>query len=191
MPRIPYPDEPSLPEPARTALERMVAPLNLIRMCAHATTLVGPLIKLSTALLSRLHLSARHRELLILRTARNTRCDYVLAQHEVIAREIGMTEEEIAATRRTDPGFRGTAERELLDAADELVERTTLDPERVASLLSSFDHAQLVELFLLVGHYRMLAGLLNGLAVDIDPRGEKFVELANHRPDSTKQQESG
>ncbi|OZM83084.1 carboxymuconolactone decarboxylase family protein [Pseudonocardia sp. MH-G8] len=182
MARIPYPDLTGLPEQARAALDSMVAPLNLIHMCAHSPGLVAPIVKLSTAVLMRMRMPPRLREMLILRTASRVGCDYVLTQHRTIARGLGMSAGEIDAICADGARWAGFSEADLrlLEAADRIVRDTTLPPEMLVGLTRWLSHSQLVELFVVVGHYRMLSGLLNGLAVDIDPHGESFAELAAH-----------
>jgi alkylhydroperoxidase family enzyme len=180
MARIPFPSEAELPERTRAAIGKMAAPLNLIRMTAHAPMLVKPALMLSTTLMTATLLGGRERELLILRTARNAACEYVLTQHRVLGRALGLTEREITAvcSGEVPQDVFGPADTALIEAADQLARDATLDPGLVASLDAELGHGGLVELFYLVGQYRMLAGLLNGLDVDIDPNGEKFVALA-------------
>ncbi|NLU76582.1 carboxymuconolactone decarboxylase family protein [Streptomyces sp. HNM0575] len=180
MARIPFPDPEELPEQTRAAIGKMAAPLNLIRMTAHAPMLVKPVLMLSTTLLTRTELGPRERELLILRTASNSRCEYVLAQHRVLAAGLGLAEREIeaACAEPVVEGVFGAVDTALLRAADQLDQGADVDAGLVAFLDGELGHARLVEAFVIVGQYRMLAGLLNGLDVDIDPSGEKFVALA-------------
>ncbi|MGW1749878.1 hypothetical protein ACWCRD_30540, partial [Streptomyces sp. NPDC002092] len=42
---------------------------------------------------------------------------------------------------------------------------------------------QVIEIVTTAGYYVMPAGLLNGLAVDIDPSGEQFLGLVGGAPD--------
>jgi 4-carboxymuconolactone decarboxylase len=64
---------------------------------------------------------ARDRELLILRTGWNCRAEYEWAQHVVMGRAVGLTDEEIdrIAAGPTDPGW-ARFDATLLAAADEL-----------------------------------------------------------------------
>ncbi|GAA1306531.1 carboxymuconolactone decarboxylase family protein [Saccharothrix xinjiangensis] len=183
MARIPYPDVDRLPEHARVALGKMAAPLNLMRMCAHAPMLVKPLLSLSTTLLTRLALSARHRELLILRVARNTGCEYLHAQHRTMALALGLDEDEVDAAWRGQVPHEAfdDVENALLEAADALHRAAAAPPELVGFLDLRLGHERAVEVLVVVGHYRMLAGVLTSLAVDVDPQGEKFVALSGGR----------
>lgn len=112
---------------------------------------------------------ARDRELLILRTGWNCGSEYEWAQHVVIGRAAGLTDEEI---RRVPAGpgedwspFDST----LLQAADELHEEWCITDATWAALAAVYDPQQLIELPMLVGHYHMVAMTLNSLGVQLDP----------------------
>jgi 4-carboxymuconolactone decarboxylase len=111
--------------------------------------------------------SARHREMVILRTAWLSGTHYEWAHHVGFALEAGLSEHEIRAL--SGESFDWTAEEcTLLDAVDELHAYHTLTDEiwnRLARFLST---DQLVTLPMLVGQYTMLAGTLNALRVAID-----------------------
>ena len=115
-------------------------------------------------------------ELVILRVAHNTDCDYEWGHHQRIGRRAGLTEEEIARVRRgaSAPGW---SERRalLLSATDELHESGRIGEELWSGLCQALDERQLIELCMLVGHYEMLAMTLNSLGVEPDP-------IANNRP---------
>lgn len=177
MTRVPYPDPAGLPTAASAAIASMRRPLNLVRMISHAPTLVSPMVDLGTALLFRLALPLRYRELLILLVAARTRCDYELRQHLPIAREAGVTEPEITAVLGGSPwpAEFGAVEGVLLQAADELLTTATWKQQTLDAVLGCFTAREAVEICHLVGHYRTLAGLLNAFDVDVDPQGEHFV----------------
>jgi AhpD family alkylhydroperoxidase len=105
-------------------------------------------------------------ELLILRVADITGCEYEWSHHERIGRRAGLSAEEIARVRdgADAPGW-SPRRAMLLAAADELHATGEIgDPlwERLAAELSE---VELIELCMLVGHYEMLAMTLNSLRV--------------------------
>jgi 4-carboxymuconolactone decarboxylase len=118
-------------------------------------------------LLRCLELSARQREMVILRTAWLCGAHYEWAHHVGLALEAGLSENEIRAL--SGETFDWTAEEcALLDAVDELHANHTLTDEvwnRLARFLST---DQLITLPMLVGQYTMLAGTLNALGVAVD-----------------------
>jgi AhpD family alkylhydroperoxidase len=98
-------------------------------------------------------LRRRESEIVILRVARNTGCEYERRHHVRLGRRAGLTHEEIA--RVAEGGTDGWAPREaaLLRAADELHADRVLSEALFAELRSQFSETELIELCLLVGHY--------------------------------------
>jgi AhpD family alkylhydroperoxidase len=108
-------------------------------------------------------------ELVILRVAHNSGCEYEWAHHERLGRRAGLSDEEIARVREgaAAPGW---SERHalLLSAADELHAGGRIGDELWARLSEVLDEVRLIELCMLVGHYEMLAMTLNSLEVEPD-----------------------
>jgi 4-carboxymuconolactone decarboxylase len=101
------------------------------------------------------------REILILRTGVNCRTDYEFGQHVVIARSVGVTDEDVRAIVKgigPDPL--------LIAAADELHRDSVLSDETWAALAERYDDKQLMEVPFLVGHYHMVGMLLNSAGVE-------------------------
>jgi alkylhydroperoxidase family enzyme len=111
-------------------------------------------------------LDARQRELLILRTATNCSAEYEWGQHVGIARQIGISDEEIRRVRE-GPSADGWSRHEatLLRAADELHESAEIGDRTWSALAAAYDEKQLIELCMLIGHYHMVAFTLNSLRV--------------------------
>jgi AhpD family alkylhydroperoxidase len=109
-------------------------------------------------------------ELVILRVAHNTGCDYERRHHEAIARVAGLSQAEVDRTR-DGPEAGGWSGRQalLLRAADELHSERTISDGLWSELRPAFGDVELIELFMLVGHYEMLAMTLNALHVAPDP----------------------
>jgi alkylhydroperoxidase family enzyme len=111
----------------------------------------------------------RERELVILRTGWRGNSVYEWGQHVVIGRREGVTEEEI--TRLRTPGLDGWSDedRPLIQFADELCQTNNVSDATWAPLAARFTEPQLVELTILCGFYRLVAGALNTLQVELDP----------------------
>ena len=109
-------------------------------------------------------------ELLILRVAHSTGCEYEWGHHERLGRQAGLTGEEIERVRQ-GPAAEGWSPRRraLLSAADELHADRRIADETWANLRPLLSDDQLIELCMLVGHYEMLAMTLNSLGVEPDP----------------------
>lgn len=108
-------------------------------------------------------------ELLILRVAHNSGCEYEWSHHERLGRRAGLSEEEIARVRK-GPDAPGWSEwRELLlRAADEMHSEGRIGDAVWEKLAQKLDEASLIELCMLIGHYEMLAMTLNTLRVEPD-----------------------
>jgi AhpD family alkylhydroperoxidase len=109
-------------------------------------------------------------ELLILRIAHNTGCDYEWDHHERLGAQAGLSRKQIERVR-TGSGAEGWSERQelLLRAADELHADSAISSALWKELRPLLNDEELIELCLLVGHYEMLAMTLNSLRVQPDP----------------------
>src|SRR6266404_397064 len=92
-------------------------------------------------------LPARDRELLILRTGWHCRSDYEWGQHVLMAKSIGITDDEITrvAGGSNAPDW-DAFERVLLTAADELHENACISDATWTALSERYDERQLIEL---------------------------------------------
>jgi 4-carboxymuconolactone decarboxylase len=118
-------------------------------------------------LLYRGELPARHRELLILRTAWNTRAEYEWGQHVRIARELGLTDVEISRVLDgPDAAGWSALEAALLRASDELHNESTISDATWAVLVAEYDESQMIEVCMVVGQYHLVAFTLNALGVE-------------------------
>lgn len=121
-------------------------------------------------LLAKGKLPARVRELAILRIAALCEAAFEWAQHVRIAREAGLTPDEIERVRR------GSADGEWADddalvllAAEELHATARLSDAVWSRLAARFDVQQLIELPFLVGAYHMIAYVQNVLEIPAEP----------------------
>ena len=114
-------------------------------------------------------LPERDRELLILRTAHNCRCDYEWGHHKEIAQARGLTAEEVSAVTRAAslPGW-APWDRILLSAADELHVQNRITDSTWSALAERYDDQGLIELTMLVGNYHMVAFTANSLGIELE-----------------------
>ncbi|HEY6761234.1 MAG TPA: carboxymuconolactone decarboxylase family protein [Baekduia sp.] len=145
-------------------------PLNLFATLAHRPRLLTQLNALGGRLMFDGVLADRERELVILRIAAHTGCTYEIRAHRALAATAGLDGDEIAAA--LDPGT-GRAwpagDAALLGVVDDLAAGADVSDPSWAALDGVLDDdAGRVELLVLVGFYRMLAGVLNGARVEAD-----------------------
>jgi alkylhydroperoxidase family enzyme len=126
-------------------------------------------------------LPAPEREKLILRTAWLCRCRYEWGQHVEVARRAGVGDDEIVRVTQGPEAFPGARDQLLLRACDELVAGATLGDDTLAALREVLDARDVTELVILVGHYRMLAGLLNAAALPLDADMEAELQAFQER----------
>ena len=147
-------------------------------------------------ILSESTLTARHRGLLILRTAWNTRSDYLWLKHQgqifttpatipIAGPPIDPFEREgLSGITRRGSGF-SDFERTLLRAADELHEYSFITDDTWATLAKSYSVHELMDAAFTVAETTMLAELLNSTRVDLEP-GWTMFERATPRRSSTR-----
>lgn len=120
-------------------------------------------------------LSPRQRELLVLRVAAIRDATYEWAQHVVIARDVGLSDAEIAGVAE-GPEAAGadgadgwsSLERAMLRAVDELVRDAMITDATWAELAASLDAEQLMDLVFTVGCYDLLAMALRSFGLPLD-----------------------
>jgi alkylhydroperoxidase family enzyme len=124
-------------------------------------------------------LDRRDAELVILRVGWNARCRYEWGQHVVIALAEGLPAEDIARVAR-GPEAHGWSQHQaaLLRAVDELHRDHSLTTSTLQQLEAVYGTPQLIELSMLVGHYVMLAGVINTFAVQLEPEVEDALARA-------------
>jgi 4-carboxymuconolactone decarboxylase len=142
---------------------------NIFSTLAHHPRLLRRWAAFGGTLLLRSELPSRDRELLILRTAWNCQAHYEWVHHHEIARQSGLTEDEIG--RVPDGGDAGgwsEDEALLLRAADELHRESILGDATWTALTERYTTPQLIELCMLVGQYHLVAFTLNSLGIQLE-----------------------
>jgi AhpD family alkylhydroperoxidase len=146
---------------------------NILGLFGHHPHLAASWLGFSGSLLDDSLLDPRDRELLTLRVAWRTRCEYEWAQHVGIAERAGVTVDEIAAVAGpVDDHPWPVRVRALLCAADQMIDRHAVDDETWATLAEHFDEARLLELLFVVGSYVCLALVLNSVGLSPDPSAD-------------------
>jgi AhpD family alkylhydroperoxidase len=157
-------------------------PPNLFTTLARHRRLFRPWLRFAGTLMPGGVLPRADTELLILRVAHATGCEYEWGHHQRLALTAGLSAADVLRVRE-GPDAAGWSERQrlLLSAADELLGQRTLSASAWSALRPLLSDAQLIELCMLVGHYEMLAMTLNSLGVAPDavrPEWPPFVARA-------------
>lgn len=167
MSRIPYPDLAALPE----KMQRMIAgtPLNVVRMGAHASpALFEAQGALGYAIAQPDVLEPKVREMVILVVAWLSGCEYELHQHLPLARQAGLSEEDLRAVEtgdydRLEPRLAAVARFTAATVRD-------LSPsdEVLAALRGHVSDQVLVNIVLATGCYMALARLIMVTGLELD-----------------------
>ena len=142
-------------------------PLNVFTTLAHHGGLFRRWLLFAGGLMPGGTLPRADAELVILRVAHNCNSVYEREQHERIGRMAGLSAEEISATAG-DPTGLTERQRLLVRTCDALHADRDIDDALWAELERELGPKQSLELFLLIGHYEMLAMTLNAARVEPD-----------------------
>jgi len=115
-------------------------------------------------------LSARDRELAILRTGWLCQAPYEWGEHVLIGKRVGFTSEEIERITigSTAPEW-DEHDRAILRAVEELLADTMISDETWAALARTFDEQQLLEFPILIGFYQGISYLQNSVRFRLQP----------------------
>jgi 4-carboxymuconolactone decarboxylase len=148
---------------------REIPVLNIFRTLARAPKAYKRFMAWGGYILSDANdLSARDRELVILRTGFNWKSGYEWAQHVRIGKDCGLSNEEIARIK-LGPDAEGWSDqdRALLRAVDELTADGFVSNQTWASL-DRLSDKQRMDVVMTVGQYTQVSMMLNSFGVQLD-----------------------
>lgn len=172
MARIPYFDMNQAPE-SYQALLKSRNPLNLYRMLPHAgPAAAAGFLAMGSALLRDNELDSRLREIAILRVGILSRASYEVHQHKRVARQVGLSDEKVAALEvGADTSALSDDDKLVLQFTD-VVFRDVKAPDALFNQVAArFGHRQTAELVLTIGFYMLVSRFLENFEVDIEPPG--------------------
>lgn len=144
--------------------------LNIFATLARNPPLLDHFGRFFTFLLKDGAVPGRERELVILRVGWRTGSVYEFGQHTVEGLREGLSGDEIAAIAEegAQPDRWSTDDRALLSMADELCLHDRVSEGTWGVLARRWSEAELLELLVLAGGYRMVCGLLNAVGIELD-----------------------
>ena len=179
-PRVPPIADEDLDEEGREFLRqvsRQGRVLNIYRTLVAHPKLLKRWGVFGTHVLYKSTLPARERELLILRTGWLCRSEYEWGQHVIIARGVGVTDEEIERVMEGSEAEGWNAfDAALVRAADELHEDAFISDATWQALSERFDTQQLIDVIFAVGQYHVVSMALNSLGVQLDDGVKGFED---------------
>ncbi len=120
-------------------------------------------------IMSKSSLPGRDREILILRIGWLCRAEYEWAQHVIIGKDEGLTDDDIRRIMEgPDADGWGAFDAVLLRAVDELHSDAFICDDTWKSLSEQYDTNQMMDLIFTVGQYNLVSMALNSLGVQLD-----------------------
>ena len=149
--------------------------MNVYRTLVRHPALAQRFFVFSRYILAESTLPPRDRELVILRVGWLCQSEYEWSRHTILARRVGLSDEEI---RRIIAGPKAPGwtdfDATLLQAVDELHETTCISDSTWAMLGRSYSEQQLMDLVFTVGEYTLVSMALKSFGVQLDPETTGF-----------------
>ena len=144
-------------------------PLNIFGTIAHHPKLLKRFMNFAGLFLNKGLLPAREREIVILRVGWNCQSVYEFGQHTVIGQRVGLTMVEIVELTKQSTEHQWSArDRALIAMSDELCADNCVSTTTWEELQAFWNEAELVELVMVAGTYRLVSGFLNTMGVELD-----------------------
>jgi alkylhydroperoxidase family enzyme len=167
------PPNPRHPKPPT---ENRPKALNVLGTMAHHPALAQAYFTFNGHLLGATTLSERQRELLIMRVAAVRECGYEWIQHLFMARDAGLSDEEIGRIAYgPNAPLWSDLDAALLRAVDELMDGG-IEASTWSTLSAGLDHQQLLDVIFTVGGYDILARMMNSLELPIDDEIHELMQ---------------
>ena len=168
MPRIPPLEAAQWDANAQELMARL-PPFNIFKTLTNHSALMQRWGVFARHVLRQSTLTARDRELLILRIGFLCRCAYEWGQHVLEARRANLSDDEIRRVQAgaDAPGWSDT-DRLLLQATDELHASSCIAEATWQGLAAHFNTQQLMDIVFTVGQYNLVSMALNSFGVEPD-----------------------
>ncbi len=150
-------------------LKGKFSPVNVFGTIMHNPATFGPFIDYWVTSKLEMGFTGREQELVILRMGYHYQCNYVWKHHVPVAREYGVTEEELEAVKTSPlPPVFSSRESALLHLTDEMVEYRTIRDEAWTKWSNELKTSEKIDLISLVSQYVFFALLNNSLQVEVE-----------------------
>jgi alkylhydroperoxidase family enzyme len=182
MALLPYlDDKDASPEVLRLLKSRPIV-LNVQRMAANAQQLFIHRSRLSNALFTQITLDPKLREIAILRTAKDCHSIYEWTQHVPAAKHVGVTDEQIAAIENWQHATCfNELERLVLQLTGEVNANVKGSRETIEGLKKFLSPGEIIELLIIIGHWRQTASILETTEVELEDFAGKYNILDSNQ----------
>ena len=151
---------------------------NVLGTMAHHPVLAQAFFTFNGHLLNTNSLSARQRELLVLRVASVKNCGYEWAQHLLIGQDAGLTEREIASVAYgPDSPLWSRLDSALVRSVDEFIADGGLSDATWTALSEYLEPAQILDSLYTIGCYVTLAAVIQTLGIELEDDIREILHL--------------
>jgi alkylhydroperoxidase family enzyme len=163
------------PKSATAAVARafaMLPVINVFRAMANAETLYPPYIEYLSRLFQTLELDAALERMIVLRVSKKSDCFYAWRQNVVVARSVGVTEDQISALDKDDVRAACfTAEQRIAFAfTDEVMDRVEATEETYTAARKYFSDRALTEMLYVIGTYMFVVRMVRTGRIPLDDK---------------------
>lgn len=178
MARVPYPDPAELSQETQAFLAKL-PPINIFRMLAGGEGLLAAFTRFGNHLLYKSALDPVLREVAILRVGVLSGAGYEVYQHEAISRQLGMSDELIAAVHEgPDAAALDAAQREVMRFTDDVVANVKASDATFQPLRDRLSVQELQELTITIGFYMAVSRYLETFGIDIEAPGGDGIDIS-------------
>ena len=143
--------------------------LNVFKVMAHSPELMKAWWGMMAVALSRLKLEARLRELAILRLFQVKPAAYGFAHHVRIGRDLGVTDEDVAAlATHAESDHFSTLDKLVLRYTDAVTRLEDTSPAIATELREHLSEQEVVELTFCIANWNLMAHLLAPLEIELE-----------------------
>ncbi len=144
--------------------------MHVLGSLAHYPALAKAFLTFNNHVATNSTLTARERELLILRTSWLGKSEYEFVQHVILGKRAGLTGEEVERIT-AGPGAPGWSveDANLLQVADDLHDSGAITDETWATLGQRYNPQQIMDMLFLLGCYDLLATVLRSFNIPLEP----------------------
>jgi alkylhydroperoxidase family enzyme len=172
----PYTTKISVPLPSEDEIRKVMGSsynpkttLNVIQMFAGTNDMYAATVGLVNAMFVAKGISAKAREMIILRSAKVLNCPYEWQANVVFARNVGLSEAEIKAVSSDGPVAGIDPEYVLLSrATDEMSKTGTLTDATLGEMLKRYDLPTCRKFNLMIAWFNLLPRFLNACRVPLE-----------------------
>lgn len=167
--RLPLADPTKVAKPVADALNKLPI-INLFLVMANAETLYPPFTDFISQLFKQLELDAATERMIVLYVAHLSDCFYVWRQNTVVAKSVGVTDEQIAALEKGDitADCFSAAQRAVFQFTNECVKNIEVSDATYAETSKHLSPRQITEMLYVLGTYMLICRIVRSWHVPLD-----------------------